>query len=31
MSDPTTPIPASPESDATPPNADQVKLALRKV
>jgi len=31
MSDPTTPIPASPEADAAAPTADQVKLALRKV
>jgi metal-sulfur cluster biosynthetic enzyme len=29
MSDPT--IPAATETDALPPNADQVKLALRKV
>jgi metal-sulfur cluster biosynthetic enzyme len=29
MSDPT--IPTAPEADASPPTADQVKLALRKV
>lgn len=31
MSDPTTPAPSSAETDALPPTADQVKLALRKV